>query len=473
MQATNYRTEYVLSVSGLTYFYIFLSVMAVIVFVVVAFLLEKVVVSRISILNDTVTDVRKKGQQKRVAIKGEDELSNLSQNINGMLDEIEQNTYTLEQTVAERTKDLIENRKQTESILLASPDAIVVMDLTGTLINCNTQVMELTGFNKTEIIGKYSMDFIAKSALQEYYDQHRPRIIKHKGVVRFESRFIRADGEYPVEYSINTIRNDKNQPIGYVGIIRDLSEKKLMERTLLRSQRLAAIGELSSMIGHDLRNPLAAIRNADYFMTKKCGDCQKPQIMTMLNIINKSIEHANNIINDLLEYSKEIRLDISSTTSKRLLEKALPMIVLPENLKLIDLTNDSQFKADETKTIRVYLNLIKNALDAMPDGGTLEIKSYNENGYVNISFADTGQGIPADTMAVIFSPLFTTKAQGMGLGLSISKRVVEAHGGKISVVSEVGKGTTFTITFPLEPKPNAYVSGGFTDCMTSAPDDIL
>jgi signal transduction histidine kinase len=292
-------------------------------------------------------------------------------------------------------------------------------------------------------------------------------------VVRFESRFIRADGEYPVEYSINTIRNDKNQPIGYVGIIRDLSEKKLMERTLLRSQRLAAIGELSSMIGHDLRNPLAAIRNADYFMTKKCGDCQKPQIMTMLNIINKSIEHANNIINDLLEYSKEIRLDISSTTSKRLLEKALPMIVLPENLKLIDLTNDSQFKADETKTIRVYLNLIKNALDAMPDGGTLEIKSYYENGYVNISFADTGQGIPADTMAVIFSPLFTTKAQGMGLGLSISKRVVEAHGGKISVVSEVGKGTTFTITFPLEPKPNAYVSGGFTDCITSAPDDIL
>lgn len=467
VQMVDYRTEYVLSVTGLMYFYAFLTVVAVIVFILVAFLLEKIVVSRISILNDTVTDVRKKGQQKRVAVKGEDELSNLSQNINGMLDEIEHNTYTLEHTVAERTKELVENRKQIESILQASPDAIVVMDLNGVFVNCNARVREITGFSKTDIIGKLATDFIAKSAYQEYYEEYRPRIIEHNGVVRFESRFVKVGGEYPAEYSINTIRNEENEPIGYVGIIRDISDKKIMERTLLRSQRLAAIGELSSMIGHDLRNPLAAIRNADYFMKKKCVDCQKPKIITMLDIIDKSIDHANNIINDLLEYSKEIRLDIAPTSPKRLLEKTLPMLVLPDNITLIDLTTDSAFKVDETKVLRVYINLIKNAIDAMPNGGTLEIKSSTETGFVSISFTDTGYGISAETMAAIFSPLFTTKAQGMGFGLSISKRVVEAHGGKIIVASEVGKGTTFTITFPSEPKPNADASGGHIDGITN------
>jgi signal transduction histidine kinase len=120
--------------------------------------------------------------------------------------------------------------------------------------------------------------------------------------------------------------------------------------------------------------------------------------------------------------------------------------------------------------VRVFVNLIKNAIDAMPNGGTLEIKSSQEKDTAVISFADTGQGISHDTLPKIFTPLFTTKAQGMGFGLSISKRIVEGHGGKIAVESEEGKGTTFTVIFPLEPKFNDEESGGSPDILT---DEIV
>jgi signal transduction histidine kinase len=101
---------------------------------------------------------------------------------------------------------------------------------------------------------------------------------------------------------------------------------------------------------------------------------------------------------------------------------------------------------------RVFINLIKNAIDAMTKKGTLEIRSTQTNGNVEIAFADTGIGIPENIMAKLFTPLTTTKAQGMGFGLAICKRVVEAHGGKITVESVAGKGATFTITLPIEPK---------------------
>lgn len=467
------RTEYVLSTSSLTYFYIFLSVVALIVFVVVAFLLEKVVVSRISTLNATVTDVRKKGQQKRVIIKGDDELSSLGHNINGMLDEIEKNTYRLEHKVAERTKELVENRKQIESILQASPDAIVVYDLQGKIVECNFRVTELSGYERSELIDRFALDCVATHSREDFIKEVS-QIFVTKNLIRCEADFIKKDGsELPVEFSANLLRDQNDHPMAVVAIIRDLSEKKQLEQRLVRAQRLAAIGELASMVGHDMRNPLAAIRNADFYMKRKCGQCNKPEVITMLNIVDRAIDHANSIINDLLDYSKEIRLDINSTSPKDLLEKALPLVVLPSDIQLVDATTVNLFKADENKAIRVYANLIKNAIDAMPSGGTLTVKSWQVPEGVCISFSDTGNGIAPETLSQIFSPLFTTKAQGMGFGLSISKRVVEAHGGKISVESETGKGTTFTITFPLEPKPNVTVSGGFTDGITSVSDDLI
>ena len=126
---------------------------------------------------------------------------------------------------------------------------------------------------------------------------------------------------------------------------------------------------------------------------------------------------------------------------------------MPKNVQLIDLTKSTTaIKIDVDKIKRIFINLIKNAIEAMPDGGKLTVTSEKKNGIVEIAFADMGTGISEENLKKLFGPLFTTKAKGMGLGLAICKRIIEAHGGKIAVESTIDKGTTFTITIPIEQK---------------------
>jgi signal transduction histidine kinase len=222
---------------------------------------------------------------------------------------------------------------------------------------------------------------------------------------------------------------------------------------LVKSERLAAIGELAGMVGHDLRNPLTAIKNATYFIRKKLPPDSDETIKDMFKIIDNAILHADKIINDLLQYSREIQLELVECTPKSLLEEALSLIKVPCRVKIVDKTQkEPRFKADKNKIAMAFVNLLKNAIDAIPTIGNIKVKSAYNNGNVKISFADTGIGIPKEKLSTLFSPLITTKAQGMGFGLAICKRMVEAHQGRITVESTPGKGTTFTITLPLEPK---------------------
>jgi signal transduction histidine kinase/putative methionine-R-sulfoxide reductase with GAF domain len=250
----------------------------------------------------------------------------------------------------------------------------------------------------------------------------------------------------------------KNEIQGYAGQL----EEKVKERTkelvhaqnkLVKAQRLAAIGELAGMVGHDLRNPLTGIAGATYYLKAKLCEKANAKEKEMFETIEKAITYSNKIIDDLLEYSREIRLDLLETEPKSLLTEALSLIKVPEKILVSDLTQkEPHVKADEDKMRRVFVNIIKNAFDAMPDGGTLTIESKIRGGNVVFTFADTGTGMSKEVLDKIWSPLFTTKARGMGFGLPICKRIVEAHGGKIEVASEIGKGSTFTITLPIEPE---------------------
>ena len=216
-------------------------------------------------------------------------------------------------------------------------------------------------------------------------------------------------------------------------------------------ERNKAIRELAAMVGHDLRNPLTGISSAAQYLKKKYGSLMDEKGQEMLEVIEKDVQYSNKIINDLLEYSTAIRLDLRETTPKLLVTEALSHIAFPRNVQLIDSTQSSpRINVDVDKMKRVFINLIKNAVDAMPKGGKLTITSENVNGNVKFVFADTGMGISDEHLRRIFEPLFTTKARGMGLGLSICKRIVEAHGGTIAVESALNKGTTFTIILPIE-----------------------
>jgi PAS domain S-box-containing protein len=252
---------------------------------------------------------------------------------------------------------------------------------------------------------------------------------------------------------LNTARNQIRQ-------YADQLELKVKQRTqelveaqskLIKTERLATIGEVAAMVGHDLRNPLTGITGATYFLKMKLGSQTNSKAKEMLELVERDIEYANKIINDLLDYSKEIFLEARETTVRSIIEEALSLVNVPKKVTVQDLTVDRpRIQADVEKMTRVFVNLIKNAVDAMPNGGKITIACAEMDDFLEVSIADTGTGMTEEVLKKVWSPLFTTKAKGMGFGLPICKRIVEAHGGSISVESAPGVNTVFKLTIPTK-----------------------
>ncbi len=237
----------------------------------------------------------------------------------------------------------------------------------------------------------------------------------------------------------------------------DLRTEQLKDANerLVKAERFAAIGELSGMIGHDLRNPLAGIKNAVYFLKRKGTTISEAQTKEMFEIIDNAIDHSDKIINDLLDYSREMHLELIRYSARALVDETIKVIKVPDRIEIVNrVQQEDLIWVNTDKMLRVFINLVNNAIDAMPEKGTIEISSCHRNDWVDIVFADTGTGIPEETMQKLFTPLFTTKAQGMGFGLAICKRIIEAHGGTIKVKSKLNQGTTFTIRLPSQNSTN-------------------
>lgn len=176
----------------------------------------------------------------------------------------------------------------------------------------------------------------------------------------------------------------------------------------------------------------------------------------ILDIIDKDILRSDKIINDLLEYSGEIFLECRECTPRSLLITAISELQIPECIKVENFALDEPVMIVDVSNIqRVFSSIIKNAFEAMPTGGTLTIRSTATNCAVRLSFSDTGIGIPEELLPKIFSPLLTTKAQGMGLSLAICKRIVDRHGGKIEAETSSNKGATFTVILPVKTHPTS------------------
>ncbi len=386
------------------------------------------------------------------------ESARLIQQLNDAKNQLEEYTNHLEEKVKERTKNLKESEEKLRSIFAASPDAIIAADSEGKIIECNEQSVKMHGYSsKKELIGKSALVLISNKDRQRAIENMK-KAFEQGSIKNVEYAFVTKDGrEFPAELSATVIKDASGKAMGFVAMTKDITARKQMEQQLFKSERLAAIGELAAMIGHDLRNPLTGITGAAYYLKTKFGKRMDFKAKEMLEIIEKDIEYSNKIINDLLEYSRELKLELIGTTPKSIIRETLSLVTVPENIRVVNLTkNKPRMKADVDKMKRTFANMIKNAFDAMPIGGTLTIRSRRVNANVQIAFSDTGVGMSKQVLDKLWRPLFTTKAKGMGFGLPICKRIVEAHGGKISVESTVGKGTTFTITVPIEPK----VEGG-------------
>ena len=226
------------------------------------------------------------------------------------------------------------------------------------------------------------------------------------------------------------------------------------QEQLVRSEKLAVLGQLAGGVGHELRNPLGSIKNAAYFL-KMALEKPEPEVKETLEILNKEVATSEHIISSLLDFARPKPPTRHKVEINHLLQEALSRTKVPEKIKVVSKLDKSlpQILADPEQLGQVFRNLILNAIQAMPDGGQLEIRSeVSPPAQLAISFADTGVGIPEDNLEKLFEPLFTTRAKGIGLGLAITKTLVEGHKGTIEVQSKLGKGSIFTVRLPLEEK---------------------
>jgi len=227
----------------------------------------------------------------------------------------------------------------------------------------------------------------------------------------------------------------------------DLGRLRQSQEQLLKSQRLAAIGETAAMVAHDIRNPLQSIAGASYLLKARTSNTDW-KLDEIIRIIDKSVEYSDKLLEELMEYSKDITLHRTESSPSLLIKESISKVQIPNTIRVEDMTTTPTCFVDKDQLIRTFINIIENALDAMSAGGTLTISNKQVNGKMEIVFADTGRGISKEDMEKIWAPLYTTKPKGVGLGLAICKRIVEAHGGTINVESSLGKGSIFTITIP-------------------------
>jgi len=236
----------------------------------------------------------------------------------------------------------------------------------------------------------------------------------------------------------------------------DISERKRLESQLIQSEKMAAIGQLAAGIAHEIRNPLGIIMNALYDLGEVI-DSSNPDIEEDLRIAKEEMARVQEIINNLLEFSRESQVEAEPVDINELLRRTLQL--MNRALQNSDVRVVTEFAdlppcmANQNALRQVFLNLITNAVQAMPEGGELRLRTAMLPGRrVLLEFSDTGVGIPEENLADIFNPFFTTKApgQGTGLGLSVVHSVVKRFKGEIQVRSRVGKGTTFTIELPCQ-----------------------
>jgi signal transduction histidine kinase len=240
---------------------------------------------------------------------------------------------------------------------------------------------------------------------------------------------------------------------------REHLEELVQERTLelqeaqeklLRQERLAVLGQLAGSVGHELRNPLGVISNSVYFLKLIQPDAD-PQVQESLGMIENEIQNANRIITDLLDYARNKPAEREAISVSLILDDALNASLPPENVNSsVHVSEDlPPAYTNRSQMAQVLENLLTNAYQAMPEGGDLTIMSDLCGDEISIAVRDTGQGISPENLGKIFEPLFTTKTQGIGLGLALCKQLMERNEGRIEVQSELGKGSTFSLYMPL------------------------
>ncbi len=361
---------------------------------------------------------------------------------------------------------LREERNRAQQYLNIAGVIIIAIDENGLIILINRKGCEVLGYREDEIIGKNWFDLGVPAAVREKRKDAFRKVMagEEKEVEDYENTIITKSGEEKIiAWHNTTLHDEKGLIIGTLSSGEDITKRKETEVELIRAEKLTSLGQLAASVAHEVNNPLAGILVYTTLLLKKYRDkkLQTEETESQLLKMKKELERTSRIIRNLLDFSRQSDADMRPVEVNKVVEAALLLVKHQISLEHIKL--ELQFGQDLPLVLagfdqiqQVLINLLLNAIQAMPEGGLLSIATSVAPNVrigetlkktIRIDITDTGIGIPKENLVKLFTPFFTTKekGKGVGLGLPVVHGIIERHKGKIEVVSEVNKGTTFTI----------------------------
>jgi PAS domain S-box-containing protein len=354
----------------------------------------------------------------------------------------------IERAILERK--LRESEEKHRTLIETMNEGLWVIDENGLTTFVNRKMGEILEYSPEEMIGRDVFSFFDEENQERLKKELAKRANGESSVYEIEA-MTKTGRRVSALIAGTPLFDEKGNPKGSFAVVADVTERKKLERRVYQSEKLASIGQLAAGIAHEINNPLTNISLNTEILLKKVDD---DQIKEKLESIEEQVDLAASIIRNLLDFSRQVEPEVKAIDINKVLAKTLNMLSF--HLKDIDVTKDfnssiPKIKADASQLQEVFINIIVNAIQAMPDGGKLGISTEFEEPCAVISISDTGYGIPKEYIGKIFDPFFTTRdsRKGTGLGLFICYGIIEEHGGTIEVESEIGKGTTFTIKLPV------------------------
>ena len=364
-----------------------------------------------------------------------------------MEEELRNHSERLEELVSERTSELRKSEERFRNVIDNLPMGVHMYEIDGNgdlrFVAVNPTADKMGTIHSSSYIGK-TLDEVYPHVDKEIIERFKEIAEKggswHKEDIRYEDdRIMDASDNYIFQTASGEMAS----------VFRDITEQKRIEEDLLSAERLATAGRIAAMMGHDLRGPLLVVKNAANLVRRNPEKTDR-----MLDMIERNAGQAMDILEELRTRTRDEPVTLTSVEIREFLGKATEGIFLPDEVELqVEIDEGlSELVLDEAKTLRALDNLIRNAIEAMPDGGTLKLGATRENDQFIIRVSDTGTGIPDEARRNLFKTFYTTKHGGMGLGLASTKRMVTVQEGTISFETRDSKGSTFTITLPLKEK---------------------
>jgi two-component system sensor kinase FixL len=354
-------------------------------------------------------------------------------------------------TQKRRESDLRASEQRWQSIVESAVDGIVVIDARGRIESFNPAAERLFGYSESEVIG-CNVSMLMPPPYRHEHDGYLARYLREGsariiGVGR-EVRGLRRDGTvFPLHLSVGEMSGEGERK--FTGILHDLSARVRMEEQVREQAALARLGEMAAVIAHEVKNPLAGVRGAIQVIGTRMP--QGPDALIITEIIAR-IDALSDLMKDLLLFARPPQPKVAPVDVKSIVAATAELLSADPALRdiRVEFEGASRLVAADAELLKiVFLNLLLNGAHAMQGRGRIRVSVSTAEGACQITFADSGPGIPAEIRDKMFTPFFTTKSRGTGLGLPTAKRLVEAHAGSIRIDSPHVGGTTVIVQLPL------------------------